>query len=130
MKFMRIMPAILFLSAAVIMVSPGFAHPGDTPQLRLTAPNGGEVLLRGKPAMITWTSSGMPAGAEVVLVLYHRGIKTVVICRNCPDKGRFQWLIPAGTEPGAKYRIRIRWTSHPEINDFSDADFQIRDNGH
>jgi len=136
MKFTRIIPAIIFLSAVLVTGSTGSTGSGvspspnhtENPQLRLVAPNGGEVLFRGEPMMIRWTSAGMPESAQVVLVLYFRGIKIRVISKRCPDNGQFTWLVPAEIPPRTNYRVRIRWIRRPEINDFSDADFQIRDN--
>jgi len=96
----------------------------QAPYLRLIRPNGGEILFKGDNTTITWTSRGIESGG-IILVLYFKGIKHMVLSENCPDTGRFEWRIPEDVSPGMNYRIRIRWSTRPEVNDFSDADFRI-----
>lgn len=94
--------------------------------MRLIQPNGGEILFNGENTTITWVSRGIESGG-IILVLYLKGIKHLVISDGCPDTGRFEWRIPVDLAPEMNYRIRIRWSIRPEINDFSDGDFRISD---
>ncbi|MBN1197331.1 MAG: hypothetical protein JXA62_07985 [Candidatus Aminicenantes bacterium] len=96
------------------------------PNLRLIRPNGGEILFKGENTAITWASRGIESG-RIILVLYLKGVKHVVISEGRPDTGRYDWRVPVDLSPENNYRIRIRWSLHPEINDFSDADFRIAD---
>ena len=94
--------------------------------LNLIAPNGGEILIRGSRTTVTWSSRHIMDG-KIILVLYSKGVKTAVISKGCPNTGRFEWKIPENLAADVNYRVRIRWSRQPEVNDFSDADFTIRD---
>ncbi|MDY0297193.1 MAG: hypothetical protein RB296_07740 [Acidobacteriota bacterium] len=96
----------------------------ETALLRIVHPNGGETFLAGDTVPIIWDSHGI-FGGRIILVLYRNGVKHLVISPGCPDSGRFEWRMPESLAAGTGYRIRIRWSLHPEVNDFSDADFQI-----
>ena len=124
--FFTFLLTVLLSFATVSAENKDTVYPASqqAPYLRLTQPNGGEILFKDENTNITWTSRGIESGG-IILVLYLKGIKHMVISESCPDTGRFEWRIPEDVSPGMNYRIRIRWSIRPEVNDFSDADFRI-----
>lgn len=91
--------------------------------VKIVHPNGGEVIRKGSPVSIRWQAA--PAGGNMVLVLYKKGIKHTVISNKAPNSGSFNWTVPANIPPGTDYRVRIRIAENLAVNDFSDRDFTI-----
>ncbi len=123
MKRVNYFPLVLLL-VGIIFYGP-YMLSGPAPvKLKLISPNGGEILRKGVPFQIKWSSAD-PKGS-IVLVLYKNGIKHSVITRKAPNKGIFRWRVPGNLPDGKDYRIRIRLADNLAVNDFSDRDFKIK----
>jgi hypothetical protein len=92
--------------------------------IKIVYPNGGEVLKAGTRIQIKWQSEGLQS--KVVIVLYKKGIKHLVISPQTDNNGTFSWRIPANIPEGNEYRVRIRSFEELSVNDFSDRDFTIK----
>lgn len=89
-------------------------------QITLSAPTSAVVLRTGEPVTISWTSSGLPEDATLVVSLrqMHDGLtwlgdsmKTVQeIARDVPNSaGQYVWHVPLSTPIGADYVIELAW---------------------
>ncbi len=90
------------------------------------SPNGGETYYTGSVVPIIWGGDLSKKETEIVIVLYKSGIKFLTIAHSTENKGNFAWMIPENIPAGKDYRIRIRIKSNLSLNDFSDADFEIK----
>ncbi len=106
----------------------------DTTTLQIVAPNGGEVLERGKTYTIKWaTRLDSPADTNKVSLNLRDGRHTepvLNIATDIPNQGSFEWTVPADLEIGNDYRIPIYATRSSAGNqrlvyDRSDAYFTI-----
>ena len=86
--------------------------------------NGGEVLKSGTKVAILWSSLGVEG--DLAILLFKGGEQYAVIAERVPDKGNFQWEIPANLPDSGQYRLRICSLRDLRINDFSDRDFAIK----
>ena len=92
--------------------------------IKVLYPNGGEVLKTGTAIQVKWQSQDI--NGQVVIVLYKKGIKYMVISEQTENNGTFPWNIPANLPEGSDYRVRIRGVQDLAVNDFSDRDFTIK----
>jgi hypothetical protein len=98
--------------------------PPPTPQLTLTAPNGGESWAVGSTQNVTWTSQNVTGNVNLMLM----GPGMPVIGENIPvTDGSYAWTIPATVVPGTHYRVRVFLGGNQGtyLCDVSDADFII-----
>lgn len=78
-----------FLSFIVVLLCEAFGQ-----QITLTVPNGGEDWPAGSLRYVTWTSSGIPAGTLVKLVLFKDGVKIGNIVQNVSIvAGAYNWKV-------------------------------------
>jgi subtilisin-like proprotein convertase family protein len=82
-------------------------QPPDTipPTVRVIAPNGGETLFPGNVFRIRWEASDNVGVAKVHIWLFQGNEQVMVIARDLPNTGYYDWTVP--NRPGANYRIRI-----------------------
>ncbi|NDY43630.1 hypothetical protein G3N55_12380, partial [Dissulfurirhabdus thermomarina] len=104
------------------------AAPARAGCLTVTAPNGGETLLLGTAAAITWTSTCAP-GTRVRVVLRKNGAYVGDIAADVPAApGSFTWQAgryQGGTAPaGSGYRIRVKTLDGSAFDD-SNAGFSL-----
>ncbi len=96
--------------------------------LALASPNGGETWQVGKPQTIDWSYAGKP-GTYVKIDLMKNGsvvrniAKAVKIGAN--GSGSYTWTPPWKLKPGSDYKIRVTSSSDTQINDTSDASFNL-----
>jgi PKD repeat protein len=81
--------------------------PSDTtpPTVRVIAPNGGETLFPGDVFRIRWEASDNVGVAKVHIWLFQGNAQVMVIARDLPNTGYYDWTVP--DRPGTNYRIRI-----------------------
>jgi hypothetical protein len=97
--------------------------------IHLSAPNGGEVWVRGVSHTITWTSSGVN-GSAVRVQLLKNSLSTAMIAATIPlganGSGSFSWTPSSQLAAGTTYRIRITVLgTSPIVADVSDANFRL-----
>ena len=82
-------------------------QPPDTtpPTVRVIAPNGGETLFPGNVFRIRWEASDNVGVAKVHIWLFQGNEQVMVIARDLPNTGYYDWTVP--NRPGTNYRIRI-----------------------
>jgi len=94
----------------------------ETRDVALSAPNGGEQLLAGEPAAITWSTVG--AVDEVDLEIVSDEGEVAVIAQGVPNSGELVWTPSFDLPPAADYRVRIVDPA-AEIDDQSDGVFLL-----
>lgn len=86
------------------------------------SPNGGEVLVPGTQATISWEASFDEA---LSIELFKGGAFHSSLAAGVPNTGSYDWQIPAGQTTGQDFRLRLCSTEDPEILDDSDGPFTI-----
>jgi hypothetical protein len=96
--------------------------------LALTSPNGGETWQVGKSQTIDWNYTGKP-GSYVKIDLMKNGSVIRNIAKSAKiganGSGSYTWTPPWKLKPGSDYRIRVTSSSNNQINDTSDASFNL-----
>lgn len=95
--------------------------------LRITSPNGGEIVEQGKSRNILWDRVGT---VENNLVNIHyslnNGTSWVSIATAVPNLGTHSWLVPVGVDKESdQVLVRVSSTVNSNISDASDAVFSI-----
>jgi hypothetical protein len=92
--------------------------------IRVTYPNGGEILSRGSRYTITWEDN---VAANVKIELFKGGSTTpVVISADTPSSGSFNWTVPNALTEGTDYKIKITSLIDGVVTDESNANFTIQ----
>ena len=94
--------------------------------ITITSPNGGENWQAGTTHSITWTDN-IPD--MVKIELYKAGSLNSVIVDSTFSDGQFPWDIPLNLTPGTDYKVKITSVANSSVNDFSDNDFSVYDQG-
>jgi hypothetical protein len=94
------------------------------PMVQVTAPNGGEVWLRGQPAIIQWQAN---VAEPVALDLYKGSVFVQTLSTNVANVPAYTWQVGFALTLGNDYSIKIRSTTNPALFDFSAANFTITD---
>jgi hypothetical protein len=95
------------------------------PSITVTSPNGGETLVRGAVATLTWSYTGNP-GASVKIQLYNGTTLIRTITSSTPlSAGTYKWAIPSLQSLGSNYKIKITSTTNSTISDTSNGTFTI-----
>lgn len=93
--------------------------------LQIKFPSGGEELVGGGNAKITWNSELEEDSIKIEFT--SDSMKTwTVIKEHCHDLGEYEWEIPCIVSQGCK--VRISSIFNPEISDESDTYFTINNN--
>jgi hypothetical protein len=93
--------------------------------LRVSAPNGGEVLSRGSSVNITWAAN---TSENVRIELNRGGARAFRVIESATlgtPAGTRTWVVPNDIPDGINYRVRINNTVDSTIFDESDANFII-----
>lgn len=99
--------------------------------IKVAAPNGGEVLFKGKTYNVTWTYTGNPnVPVKIVLVASNNLSNMYVISENAPlgqnGSGSFSWTIAANIELRSDYKIWVGNGSYTiDFIDTSDNNFSV-----
>jgi hypothetical protein len=93
--------------------------------LTLLSPNGGQSLVQGAAAKVTWQSGNLGPAAAVRVELYSGTTRRRTLAAAAPNTGSFSWKVSYADLPGAAYRIRISTASPHDGEDASDAAFRI-----
>ena len=93
--------------------------------LNITAPNGGESWLEGRPHNITWTSQGIDAAASHVKLEYAPDNEATwkQIIASTLNTGTYSWTPP--NDPGLLTKVRITSVEYPAVTDKSNASFRL-----
>jgi hypothetical protein len=98
----------------------------STDRLKMTYPNGGEIIGQGSRVDITWESGGT-MGTSARLKLFKEGSSTPIwITGGTPNNGSYSWTFPSDL-PVGKYRIQVSayLDSTTVFSDHSDAYFSV-----
>jgi hypothetical protein len=99
--------------------------------IKVTSPNGGEVLYKGKTYNVTWTYTGNPnVPVNVVLLSSNDISKMYLIGDKVPlgqnGAGSFSWTIPANIERRSDYKMFVGNGSYTvDFLDSSDGNFSV-----
>ncbi len=93
-------------------------------RITLLSPNGGEVIQRGTNFNVKWICQ--EPNQKLALLLYQKGRFICLIARDLPDNGFYFWKVGTELAAGKGYRLRVRSMLSPDLNDFSDNDFEIK----
>ena len=105
----------------------------QAPVVHVDSPNGGEVVVIGTNAKLSWTATDNVGVTSVDLQLSrNNGTTQETIATGIANTGTFDWLVtPPGTnDAGSFYRALLTVTAHDGVNagsDVSDAAFAIYD---
>ncbi|WP_448520663.1 Ser-Thr-rich GPI-anchored membrane family protein [Rhodoflexus sp.] len=92
--------------------------------IRVTAPNGGEAIVRGTTFTIRWQTN-ITQGNVIIELLQNNNLLGVVNPSVPAAQGSFTWIAPVGLGIGQEgYRIRVR-TEDNRATDVSDNDFRL-----
>lgn len=90
--------------------------------ITVTTPNGGEICVRGKSCLITWTAA--LSGKVKIEVSYDGGQSWVTVLKSTVNDGRHRWRTKG--VPTTQARIRVSSSTVPSLFDVSDGHFVIR----
>jgi hypothetical protein len=99
--------------------------------IKVTSPNGGEVLYKGKTYNVTWTYTGHPnVPVNVVLLSSNDISKMYLIGDKVPlgqnGAGSFSWTIPSNIERRSDYKMFVGNGSYTvDFLDSSDSNFSV-----
>ncbi len=112
-----------------ISVKPKIAPSSITssnPSIVLTLPNGSEVYSGGSVQNITWTTSGLPAGAATIKLEYTTDGATFNLIANGEDNdGTYVWTTPVIDNASVRIRATVTDSFVVETSDLSNANFTI-----
>jgi len=89
----------------------------------VTSPNGGDLLLVGDAANITWTSPNMTENVRIEVNRTYPGTTWETLAASAPNTGSYSWTVTSPATTTA--RIRISGVTHTAVKDSSDASFTI-----
>ncbi len=98
-----------------------------TPNITVTAPNGGEQWQQGTAQNITWSSTGVTGNVKIEL--YKTGKVISTIAASVVNSGTYSWNIPATQAVGTDYRVKISSVAVATLTGQSAADFAITAGG-
>lgn len=91
--------------------------------VNVTYPNGGENLIAGQQATITWTSQGNVSGNVKIEAYSSIAFNWVTLTANAANTGNYSFAVP--NLPGTQGKIRISDAANAAIIDESDGLFNI-----
>ncbi len=106
-----------------------FTITSGSPQVTVTAPNGGESWVAGSARTISWTSSGLAASATIRLT-YTNGVTTNAIVSGLARTATsYGWTVP--DNPGTAWKVTVcsEVGGFCEASDSSNATFAITGSG-
>jgi PKD repeat protein len=107
------------------MSTKAFAITNPYIYLRVTSPNGGELLWANGYLYATFTSGGISQFTNVRGSLYKGEALVVDLGLSAVGAGWFGWTISDTIATGTDYRIKVAVEGNPSIYDFSDGYFKI-----
>ncbi|GAB4371339.1 MAG: hypothetical protein Kow0042_14030 [Calditrichia bacterium] len=93
-----------------------------TQELTLLSPNGSEEWIVGTAQEITWSSINIPGPVQLEYSL-DGGNSWNIIALNLENDGQYTWMVP--NRISTQCRVRVSYSTNPNINDESDQDFSI-----
>lgn len=99
------------------------------PTVAVTSPNGGETLVTGTGATLTWSAIDNVTVGNVKLELSRDGGATFteVIAASAPNTGSYNWTVTSPTSTTAMLRVTAEDVNCHTVSDTSDAVFAIED---
>lgn len=96
---------------------------GTPSPIILTSPNGGEVLMSGRPLDIAWVDNGTIRSVDIEYSA-DGGHLWNAVANGIPNTGQYTWECPFGINTN-ECVIRLGDSSYPEVSDSSDAFFTV-----
>jgi hypothetical protein len=97
--------------------------------VKLTSPDGGEVLTSGTPHTITWTNNATKNPVASVKLVYTTNGGTTWILIDTPtgNPGSYEWTVPDVTSSSCKVKVVLKDTTGTAVGkDASDGFFTIQ----
>ncbi len=97
--------------------------------VRVTSPNGGEVITGGGQHTVTWVTNGTVSSVAKVVIRYSTdsGATWVTAGKVSGNPGSFLWNVPSITSTTVRVKVALKDASNSVIGrDRSDADFEIQ----
>lgn len=100
-----------------------------TPSVAVVAPNGGEKLIYGSDAVISWNATSIISN-QVAIKLFKGGVFLRTIYAGFTQSTHtgifyYAWTVPSDLVMGSDYSIEVSDTANPTVRDISDATFTI-----
>lgn len=92
------------------------------PTLTVGFPNGGQSIVQNTTQTITWSTTGIPGGANVMIELLQNDAPIQVIAASTPNDGSHSWT---PTLVGVGFKIRISRIGSPAATDDSNSNFTV-----
>ena len=106
--------------------STNFSVNASSPVISVTAPNGSEFYRGGSSRSITWTSSGLPAGAATIDLDYTvDGTNFISIAMGEANDGTYSWTVPGIDSGSVRVRATVNDSFAVATGDLSNANFTI-----
>ncbi len=97
-----------------------------SPVITVTAPNGGQLYRGGSSRSITWTTSGLPAGAASIKLEYTTdGTFYNLISGGETNDGTYSWSVPVIDSATVKIKATVTDSFAAETTDESNTNFEI-----
>jgi PKD repeat protein len=97
------------------------------PSVRVSYPNGGEILQADTSCIITWSmTGGSPSRQDVSLSLNGGSTWTVLASGLAGSANSYSWRVPRTATTTARIRVRVWDAAGTTIEDTSDRDFAIQ----
>jgi hypothetical protein len=107
----------------------GKLHLGDllAPTVAVTSPNGGEGLVVGTPALLTWNATDNVAVTSIELYLSRTGPAGTLelLASGLPNTGSYSWTVTGPATTDAYLKVVARDAQNNNASDLSNASFQI-----
>jgi len=114
-------PAIHDVSTLTFSINDSSCTGGEVADVKLLAPNGGELFYPGDTVQITWANS---SGETLTLDLYGNEAIMETIATGA-DGSQTTWIVPQGMEAGSSYRIVLTSEGSLALTDAGNSDFTI-----
>jgi len=103
-------------------ISPYSCETSSTPYIRVTYPNGKEILEQGNTFTIAWNDN---IDGNVKIELLKAGTVNQTIAASAPSNGSYAWNLTTATVAGAEYKIKITSIDSAALFDQSDDNFSV-----
>jgi len=120
---------VLVIALALVLVStlPATAQyqikkPGAAASIKVTYPNGGETLEKGKRIKITWESTGLRGNVKIVLI--DAAGATTDVAARASNRGTYSYTVSSRLADG-QYKLAVM-SADEKTRDESDGTFTIQ----
>lgn len=93
----------------------------SSPQITVSAPNGGEKIEQYSTTAITW-GDNIDGNVKIELL---KGSTVIELVASTESDGLYEWKVPADLAVGDDYKVRVTSLDDASLTDESDAAFEI-----